>query len=562
MAAPALFRCSFERANWEASVKLLRYHLSRRGARLARKAGNDAVHEPRSYAMPLPEEVAVHWIDVSSHVACNSAKSDYGRLFGADAMRRLCDWDRVTARSGALDGKFLIGVLTTGIYCLPSCPARPPKSENVRLYRSEADALAAGLRACKRCRPDLYYRGEDSDLQLFDGLTARIHNAPQDYLDAGALADACGVRSTKLGELFRVHAHMTPVAFLRRERVRIACGILLERNDRVVEVGLEAGFESESAFHRQFIAHTRMTPGAWRALRSSSSFLLHLPPAYNANEILAYHARDPLSPCERVNGFRIYKALELVEGAAVLEISLEREGAWCRVYPEIPRSTQSMRFVHASAVRMLGLSCEVEGIESRMARNRECASLFTMQPGLRLALIPTGFDALCWAIIGQQINVAFAASLRREIIELSGMRIGDMRAHPSPERVAGIDIRNLTSRRFSRSKAEYVTMAAQAIARGDIDLEALRNGSAVAAERSLRNLRGVGRWTAGYQMLRTGFGDATPIGDVALAAALKRWQELSERPGHEQVDVMMRRFSPYRALATAHLWASLRREAS
>ena len=60
--------------------------------------------------------------------------------------------------------------------------------------------------------------------------------------------------------------------------------------------------------------------------------------------------------------------------------------------------------------------------------------------GLRMPLLPTGFDALCWGIIGQQINVKFASALRREIVELAGEKIGDMRAHPTPERVADIDV--------------------------------------------------------------------------------------------------------------------------
>ncbi len=488
--------------------------------------------------------------------------SDHGLTNEAGAMTTPYGWDRAMARTGALDGKFLIGVMTTGIYCLPSCPARPPKAQNVKLYHSEGDAIAAGLRACKRCRPDLYYRGEDSDLQLFKGLTNRIRSTPQSYVDTSALASACGVRPTKLGELFRTHAHMTPAAFLRRERVRKACDLLLEQNDRIVEVGLEVGFESESSFHRQFLAHTRMTPGTWRALKSSSSFFLNLPRAYDATEILKYHARDPRSPCERVNGQRIFKALKLVEGAAVLEISMEGEGAWCRLHPEVPRAARTMQFVHTCALRMLGLCCDVEIMEARMARSEDCASLFAMHPGLRLALVPSGFDALCWAIIGQQINVAFAASLRRELIELGGERVGDMRAHPSPERVADMDISTLTSRRYSRSKAEYVTLAAQAAASGAVDLEALRQESAIVAEKSLRALRGVGRWTAGYQMLRTGFADATPIGDVVLAAALERWCQLKERPSHERVEAMMQRFAPYRALATAHLWVSIRREAA
>ena len=105
-------------------------------------------------------------------------------------------WSREEARSGKFDGKFLIGVRTTGIYCLPSCPTHPPKKENVTLYRTEAECIAAGLRACKRCRPDLFYRGEDEDISLFEGLVMRVRAAPHDFPDSPALAKACGVSLT------------------------------------------------------------------------------------------------------------------------------------------------------------------------------------------------------------------------------------------------------------------------------------------------------------------------------------------------------------------------------
>src|SRR5579863_9269358 len=106
-------------------------------------------------------------------------------------------FDRAAAQAGRYDGKFIIGVLTTGIYCLPSCAARPPKPENVRLFRTEDDAKAAGLRACKRCRPDLFYRGEDSDISLFEGLAARVRAAPEKFSDVVAMAQVCGVSQTK-----------------------------------------------------------------------------------------------------------------------------------------------------------------------------------------------------------------------------------------------------------------------------------------------------------------------------------------------------------------------------
>src|ERR1700678_1879276 len=126
-------------------------------------------------------------------------------------------WDRTQARKGRFDGKFLIGVMTTGIYCLPSCAARPPRPENVRLFTTEAEAKAAGLRACKRCRPDLYYKGEDENLALFEGLRARVRSNPENFADASALARGAGVSLTKLNDLLRDHAHLAPAQWLRRE---------------------------------------------------------------------------------------------------------------------------------------------------------------------------------------------------------------------------------------------------------------------------------------------------------------------------------------------------------
>jgi AraC family transcriptional regulator, regulatory protein of adaptative response / DNA-3-methyladenine glycosylase II len=469
-------------------------------------------------------------------------------------------WDRAEARAGRFDGRFVVGVLTTGIYCLPSCSARQPKPENVRLLRTEAEALALGLRPCKRCRPDMYYRGEDGDIALFEALAARVRAAPADHADAAALARTCGVSQTKLGDLLRVHAHMTPAAWLKREHVHAARRLLLDTHRRVVDVGHAAGFESESAFHRQFLALTRMTPGAYRGLNGASVFMLQLPAGYRAQEILAYHARDPASLCERVDGTKLYKALAVEHGgAAVLEISLEPQVAWCRVHSDRSLESRDIETVQAAALRMLGLSIDVAAFETRAARDPHMAALLVRRRGLRLPLTPTGFDGLCWAIIGQQINIAFASSLRRELLKLAGTPIRGMLAHPGPARVAEISVGELTKRRFSRSKAEYLVGAAQAVAGGSLHAETLAAGSAVAAERDLTSIRGIGTWTARYMLMRgAGFADCAPVGDVALAAALQKITAAPARPTANEVEALMLPFAPYRSLATVHLWASLR----
>jgi AraC family transcriptional regulator of adaptative response / DNA-3-methyladenine glycosylase II len=467
-------------------------------------------------------------------------------------------WDRAEARTGKFNGKFIIGVHTTGIYCLPSCPARQPNPENVSIYRTEAEAQAAGLRACKRCRPDLFYKGEDENIALFEGLIGRVRAAPDDFADASALAKACGVAQTKLGDLFREHTHLAPATWLRRERVRAASRALLGGNDKVVDVGFGAGFESESVFHRQFLSLARMTPGAYRALAGSSVFLLQLPAGYRAKEVLAYHARDPEGLCERSEGNKIWKALLTPDGGVVLEISLESEGAWCRIHADKRLGRETMAQLHTVALKMLGLNNEVSLFETRMSREARTAPMIARQRGLRLPCIPTNFDGLCWAIIGQQINVKFATSLRRDLIARGGEKIGTMMAHPSAERVLDIGAVALTKRRYSRSKADYLMNMAQETAEGRLDVEGLPEGSAVAAEKKLTALRGIGTWTARYYMLRGGFADAAPVGDSALATALQKLHGRAERPAHDEVHTMMQAFAPHRSLATMHLWTSLK----
>lgn len=464
-------------------------------------------------------------------------------------------WDRAEARKRKFDGKFIIGVMTTGIYCLPSCAARPPKPENVRLFTTEAEAKAAGLRACKRCRPDLYYKGEDENLALFEGLAARVAARPEEFADASALAKAAGVSLTKLGDLYRDHAHLAPVAWLRRMRVKRAAQELLAGRDKVAEIGFGAGFESESVFHRQFLNQMRMTPGAYRALDGAEVFMLQLPAGYRAKEVLGYHARDPLGLSERSEGNRIWKALHTADGPAVIEISIEPGQAWVKVHAAAKLGAGAMAFLHGAALRVLGLSLDVSQFETRHA------AFVAPRRGLRLPLLPTGFDALCWGIIGQQINVKFASALRREMVDLAGEKIGDMKAHPTPDAVADITVGTLAARRYSRSKAQYLIDAAAAVADGRLDIENLGEGSAIAAEKALTGQRGIGTWTARYVLLRGGFADAAPVGDSALATALQRLHQLPERPDADQTARLMSRFAPYRSIATMHLWTYLKEAA-
>lgn len=478
------------------------------------------------------------------------------------AMTDTFMYQRILAKDRNYDGRFLIGVLTTGIYCLPSCPARKPKLENVRFFCGEEEAVGHGLRPCRRCRPELFYRGEDIDASLYAGLLRRLRNDPSLFTEIGDLARVCGISSTKLNNLTRSEAHLTPANLLHRERIRLACDMLLAGKERVVDIAYAVGYDGEATFHRQFLAATGQTPGSYRDLRRRTCFQLQLPANFRANEILAYHGRDKEGPAERrIGDRRLIKAQSLDGVPALLDLTFERDRLDCRVIADTRLSPVAMAQAHRIILRMIGLGSDTDGFEARGKRDKAIRRLTASQPGLRIPLTPTVFESLTWAIIGQQINVAFATALRRELIGIAGMPVpgaSGMRLHPDAGAVAALDPSELAKRRFSRSKASYLIDAAQLIASGQLDLDGLADGSARLAETRLLGIRGLGPWTSNYVMLRGfGYADAVPVGDSALATALQRFHQLETRPDAKETGKLMAVFAPHRSLATCHFWASL-----
>ena len=285
-----------------------------------------------------------------------------------------------------------------------------------------------------------------------------------------------------------------------------------------------------------------------------SGIVLKLPADYRAADTLAYHGRDGASLSERVIGQRFEKVLALEDGPALLSLEFGPGEAVARFDRQLAGFERDV--AAAILIRLLGLAADAPGFEALPA----AATLAAARPGLRIPLTATVFEAVCWAVIGQQINLTFAAALRREVIALAGTphAPSGLIAHPGPEAVAALDPALLTARRFSRSKARYLVETAAAIAAGAPSLEGLEGADAASVEAALTALTGIGPWTARYILLR-GFGhpDVAPIGDSGLAAGLQRLNGLAARPNAAEQEEAMRAFAPHRSLATAHLWASL-----
>jgi AraC family transcriptional regulator of adaptative response / DNA-3-methyladenine glycosylase II len=468
-------------------------------------------------------------------------------------------YQRFLLRDHADDGKFLTGVLTTGIYCLPSCPAKRPRRENVRFFHSPDEARHSGLRPCFRCRPDSFYRGEEFHETLFEQTAARARNNPPAFHGIDDLAKAAGLSRTALNELFREHAHESPGTFLRRVRIGFVCQ-LLENGMKPAEAAASAGYGSASAFHQQFSAHTGLTPAAWSNLERTNCFVLRLPKGYRKREILDFFGRDRESVSERVRGDGFTKCFEVDGKAIAVDIVFSGGTAVCST------DRGCCYAAHRAVVRMLGLDSDAASFERQFAQDELLGGLIRCQRGLRIPLTPEAWEALGWAIMGQQISLQAAVGLRRGLIEALGRQheASGLRAFPAASVLANVDIEFLRKLKFSTSKAEYLLAAARAVANGDAPVDRIRNLSVRHAARMLGAIRGVGPWTVQYVFLRgAGFADCLPAGDAGLARGLAGFagsDGSAERPDEDGVKTALAKFSPFRSLAACHVWASLNNE--
>jgi 3-methyladenine DNA glycosylase/8-oxoguanine DNA glycosylase len=200
--------------------------------------------------------------------------------------------------------------------------------------------------------------------------------------------------------------------------------------------------------------------------------------------------------------------------------------------------------VEPAVLRLLGLPFDPAPFEAKHGR------LVGPRRGMRVPQTATVFESIVWAICGQQVNLAFAFKLRRAVIELAGKRIDGMRAHPDAEDVAKLDYDDLTRRQFSRRKAEYLID----VARSGIDFEAMRDPRLTTPD-SLLTIRGFGVWSANYVMMRgCSFADCVPVGDSGLTSSLQEFHRLESRPDAGKTMALMKRYAPYRSLATFHFW--------
>jgi AraC family transcriptional regulator of adaptative response / DNA-3-methyladenine glycosylase II len=466
-----------------------------------------------------------------------------------------CDRARV-ARDARFDGRFFIGVLSTGIYCRVICPSPPAKRRNVRFFPTAAAALEAGFRPCLRCRPEAA-----PGSPAWNGTSSTVSRAMRLIAD-GALneasvedfADRLGVSARHVHRLFLRHLGASPTAVAHTRRLHFAKQLLTDTTLPMGQVAAAAGFGSVRRFNDTFRKLYSRTPTEIRRLEGGRgqgeegryTFRLGYRPPYDWAALLAFLAARATPGVEEVAEDAYRRTFVSEGGPAILEVRKAKghDALDLRIEGADPLGLLP---IVSRVRRMFDLNADPWAIARELRKDPLLRDAVRRHPGLRVPGAWDFFELSVRAILGQQVSVAAATTHAGRLAERFGEALpspsGSLRRlFPGPAALAEAPIAGLPE-----ARAESIRGLARAALAG-----AFAKGEARESLAALKGLRGIGEWTAQYVAMRAlNDPDAFPAQDlVLLRAASSGGRPLA--PG----DLMARAeaWRPWRAYAAMYLW--------
>lgn len=339
------------------------------------------------------------------------------------------------SRDARFDGKFFIGVKTTGIYCRPICPAKSPKEENVEYFDYAHLAAKAGYRPCLRCHPD-----SAPGSPIWNGVGTTLKRAKQ-LIDDGALehnsledlSARLGISSRYLRQLFDKHLGIPPKSYALFRQCEFAKNLLHQTTLPVTDIALASGFKSIRRFNDCFKKQFLLNPSDIRKRQtlSDNSFIgnsitlkLYFRPPYHWQHLQKFYAARLIEGLEWTDKNSYGRTFKWSEGSEQCkgQFTASYNGAKHRfdVKIEIDKVNQ-LKAVVNNIRRILDLDADSKTIEQCLATN----GFNPLEKGLRLPGTWSVFEAGIRAILGQQISVVAARNLVKAVIYELGEKVSD-----------------------------------------------------------------------------------------------------------------------------------------
>jgi AraC family transcriptional regulator of adaptative response / DNA-3-methyladenine glycosylase II len=458
-------------------------------------------------------------------------------------------YEALRTRDRRFDGKFFVGVKTTGIYCRPICPAQP-KRENVEFFPNPLAAERAGYRPCLRCRPESAPRspawmGKSAIVQR---ALKMIHHQDALDFDEDRFAAKFGVSARHLRRVFREEIGKTPKQISLENRLNLARQLLVETGLPVTEVAFAAGFRSIRRFNDAFKIRFRKRPSEIRRKTPTAaaplSVRLAYRPPFDFAGLLDFYRAHRVGRLEWFEGDRLHRVVEFDGQVGQIVIAHAPSEACLIVEMDLP-DTSKIHAVIARVRAQFDLDSDPLVIANALESDPALKRVLAKHPGIRVPSGWDGFEVGVATILGQLVSVERGRCLVGDLIEKLGEPSGlvidgqAVKLFPTAARIAASDLDGIKT---TTARKRALQAFARAVADGHLSLEPTQDVEAFTKQLLL--IPGIGPWTASYMALKAlRHTDAFPATDLILARAL-------ERHPREVID----RLSPWRGYAAALLW--------
>lgn len=472
-------------------------------------------------------------------------------------------WQAIHSRDRRFDGRFFAGVLTTGVYCRPICPVPLRKPANVRWYASAAAAETAGLRPCRRCRPDT-----SPGTPAWLGTSAVVSRALKlisegalDVADVEALADRVGLGARHLRRLCLQHLGATPVRIASTRRVHFARNLVDKTDLAISKIAVYSGFKSIRQFNHAMRTTFDMSPSELRKLRSSAmtgarrgGIALHLPyrPPFDWHILICFLKARATPGVEVVEHDCYRRTIEINGQAGEIEVRPEPDEPLLRVRVTLPSHEQLMLVVERVR-RIFDLGADPLQITNHLGQDSRLGQMLRARPGLRVPGVWDAFELAVRTVLGQQLTFVDDQAVIARLVRTFGRPIksnvaGLTHLFPRPEVLAAGDLSGIG---MPPARAETLQVLALATCEGKLNLAACKSLDEIILR--LCAIPGMGRRRANYIAMRAfGEPDAFPSSDLGLRRVLT-----SDRtpPSEEKFLNLAKAWRPWRAYAAIYLWA-------
>nr|AUN37368.1 ADA regulatory protein [uncultured bacterium] len=467
------------------------------------------------------------------------------------------------SKDSRFDGKFFVGVSSTGIYCRPVCTAKTPMRTRCTFFPSAAAAEDAGFRPCLRCRPELAPGNStvDASRRIAHAAASLIDDGFLEERDLAALSRRLGVTDRHLRRVFQDEFGVAPVGYAQTQRLLLAKRLLTDTAMSVTDVAMASGFGSVRRFNALFQERYRMQPNRLRKdgnAEDDAAAIVEGPMRFE----LAYRPPLPWDTMLAFLAMRSVKGVEMVADGEYRRTTAVQHGGhvhrgWVVVRPSPKRPTLHVSIspglakavppILARVKRLFDLACDPDRVAAQLGE------LARAHPGLRVPGAFDGFEMSVRAILGQQVTVKAATTLSGRIATSFGDPIETpwpdlSHTFPTASRIAALTVDDIAGHGIVGARARCVLALAQRVADGTLDLSPGVDVEATIAK--LLEVPGIGEWTAQYIAMRAlAWPDAFPHTDLGVMQALGE-----KNP--KRVLAIAEAWQPWRAYAVLHLWHS------